>query len=128
MQIIRFASSILYKMLRSKRFLAGSVLKLMNIQVSLLSVHQFKYNTVGPICMWTMPDFVSGKCLWKRLLLKEYSIYKYSNLFSLQVNMRLKWVMENNAEAARLAREGQLLFGTLDTWLIYKLSGGKVGC
>ncbi|KAK4288770.1 hypothetical protein Pmani_038223 [Petrolisthes manimaculis] len=74
MKLIRFGSSILYKILRSKRFLAGSVLKLMNIQV----------------------------------------------------NMRLKWVLENNTEAARLAREGLLMFGTLDTWIIHKLSKGKI--
>ncbi|KAK4294817.1 hypothetical protein Pmani_032575 [Petrolisthes manimaculis] len=50
------------------------------------------------------------------------SVLKLRNI---QVNMRLKWVLNNNAEAARLAREGQLLFGTLDTWLIHKLYKGK---
>ena len=39
------------------------------------------------------------------------------------VQMRLKWVMENIAAAKSLHDERNLCFGTLDTWLIYKLTG-----
>ncbi|MFP3916533.1 glycerol kinase GlpK [Lysinibacillus telephonicus] len=38
---------------------------------------------------------------------------------------KVKWIL-NQVEGARdLAVEGKLLFGTIDTWLIWKLSGGK---
>ncbi len=39
---------------------------------------------------------------------------------------KLRWVLENVPGARQKAREGQLLFGTVDSWLIWKLSGGKV--
>ncbi|KAK7070653.1 putative glycerol kinase 5 [Halocaridina rubra] len=71
---LRFGSSILYNILRQKRYLAASVLKFMNIQVTL----------------------------------------------------RLKWVFENIKRVKDLASQGQVMFGTIDTWLVYKLSGGKV--
>lgn len=74
MKTLRFGSSLLYLFLRSKRYLAASVLKFMNIQV----------------------------------------------------NMRLKWVLENNEMVRHLANEGQVMFGTIDTWLVYRLTEGKV--
>ncbi|XP_071518748.1 glycerol kinase 5 isoform X2 [Panulirus ornatus] len=74
MKMIRFVSSILYRILRSKRYLAASVLTFMNIQV----------------------------------------------------NMRLKWVLENDQRVRELARKGHVMFGTIDTWLIYKLTEGKI--
>ncbi len=39
---------------------------------------------------------------------------------------KLRWVLENVPGARQKAREGQLLFGTVDSWLIWKLSGGKL--
>ncbi|XP_047468495.1 putative glycerol kinase 5 [Penaeus chinensis] len=74
MKGIRFVSSLLYKILRKKRYMAASVLRFMNIQV----------------------------------------------------NMRLKWVLENNERVKKLVQEGNLMFGTIDCWLIYKLSEGKI--
>ncbi|XP_069993335.1 glycerol kinase 5 isoform X3 [Penaeus vannamei] len=74
MKGIRFVGSILYKILRRKRYMAASVLRFMNIQV----------------------------------------------------NMRLKWVLENNEQVKKLVREGNVMFGTIDCWLIYKLSEGKI--
>lgn len=38
---------------------------------------------------------------------------------------KLKWILDNVAGARELAEEGKLLFGTIDTWLIWKLSGGR---
>ena len=40
--------------------------------------------------------------------------------------MRLKWVLENNEMVRHLANEGHVMFGTIDTWLVYKLTEGKV--
>jgi glycerol kinase len=39
---------------------------------------------------------------------------------------KVKWILDNVAGARDKAEDGQLLFGTIDTWLIWKLSGGKV--
>lgn len=39
---------------------------------------------------------------------------------------KIKWILDNVNGARKLADEGNLMFGTIDTWLIYKLTGGKV--
>ena len=38
---------------------------------------------------------------------------------------KIKWLLAENAEARRLAGEGRLAIGTIDTWLVWKLSGGR---
>lgn len=38
---------------------------------------------------------------------------------------KVKWILDNVDGAREKAEKGELLFGTIDTWLIYKLSGGK---
>jgi glycerol kinase len=37
---------------------------------------------------------------------------------------KVKWILDNVEGARQKAEEGKLLFGTIDTWLIWKLSGG----
>lgn len=39
---------------------------------------------------------------------------------------KLKWILDNVTGAREKAREGRLLFGTVETWLIWKMTGGKV--
>ena len=39
---------------------------------------------------------------------------------------KIKWILDNIPGARRKAENGGLLFGTVDTWLIWKLSGGKI--
>ena len=39
---------------------------------------------------------------------------------------KLRWILHNVAGANDLAKNGKLCFGTVDTWLIYKLTKGKV--
>lgn len=39
---------------------------------------------------------------------------------------KLRWILENVPGARERAEKGELLFGTIDTWLIWKLSGGKI--
>ena len=39
---------------------------------------------------------------------------------------KIKWILENVAGARELADEGKLLFGTVETWLIWKLTKGAV--
>lgn len=39
---------------------------------------------------------------------------------------KIKWILDNVEGARQKAKEGKLLFGTVDTWLIWKLTGGRV--
>lgn len=39
---------------------------------------------------------------------------------------KLRWILENVPGVRARAEQGELLFGTVETWLIWKLSGGKV--
>ena len=39
---------------------------------------------------------------------------------------KLKWILDHVEGARERAERGELLFGTVDTWLIWKLTGGKV--
>lgn len=39
---------------------------------------------------------------------------------------KIKWILDNVEGARELAEEGNLLFGTVDTWLIWNLTGGNV--
>lgn len=38
---------------------------------------------------------------------------------------KVKWILDHVDGAREKAENGKLLFGTIDTWLVYKLSGGK---
>ena len=39
---------------------------------------------------------------------------------------KLKWILDNVEGAKEKAKKGDLLFGTIDTWLIWNLTGGKI--
>ena len=39
---------------------------------------------------------------------------------------KIKWLLDNVPGARKRAEAGKLLFGTIDTWLIWKLTGGRV--
>ncbi|XP_038121855.1 putative glycerol kinase 5 [Culex quinquefasciatus] len=72
LRALKFGATVLHFFTRSKRFLAGSVLKMMNPQVTL----------------------------------------------------RLAWVLENNVDLQRDVKEGTVLYGTIDSWLLYRLRQG----
>lgn len=38
---------------------------------------------------------------------------------------KVKWILDHVEGARERAERGELLFGTIDTWLIWKLSGGR---
>lgn len=38
---------------------------------------------------------------------------------------KVKWILDNVTGAREKAEAGKLLFGTIDSWLVWKLSGGK---
>ena len=39
---------------------------------------------------------------------------------------KIKWILDNVEGAREKAEKGELLFGTVETWLIWKLTGGRV--
>ena len=39
---------------------------------------------------------------------------------------KMRWILENVPQARKLADQGKLCFGTVDSWLIWKLTGGRV--
>lgn len=39
---------------------------------------------------------------------------------------KIKWILDNVEGAREQAENGELLFGTVDTWLVYKLSGEQI--
>ena len=64
--------------------------------------------------------------------LKEKGLEEYiSNTTGLKIDAyfsatKIKWILDNVEGARQKAEKGDLLFGTVDTWLIWKLSGGKI--
>jgi glycerol kinase len=39
---------------------------------------------------------------------------------------KINWILDNVAGARELAAQGQLCFGTIDTWILWNLTGGQV--
>jgi glycerol kinase len=39
---------------------------------------------------------------------------------------KLKWILDNVSGARAKADKGELAFGTIDSWLVWKLSGGNI--
>lgn len=39
---------------------------------------------------------------------------------------KVRWILDRYPEIRRRAEAGEILFGTVDTWLLWKLTGGKV--
>ena len=43
----------------------------------------------------------------------------------MHTSAKVKWILDNVEGAREKAENGDLLFGTIDSWLVWKLSGGK---
>ncbi|KAL4228636.1 Glycerol kinase 3 [Mactra antiquata] len=41
--------------------------------------------------------------------------------------VKLRWLLDNSEKVATAAAEGRCLFGTVDSWLLWNLTGGKEG-
>jgi len=39
---------------------------------------------------------------------------------------KIRWILDNVKDARKLAEEGQLVFGTIDTWLVWNLTRGQL--
>ncbi|XP_075216468.1 glycerol kinase 5 [Lycorma delicatula] len=67
-----------------------------------------------------------SRCLYTLTRRKRYlagSVIKFMNA---QVTLRLLWVIQHIPEVKNALDKGELMFGTVDSWLLYKLSGGKL--
>ncbi len=66
----------------------------------------------------------------KQLIADGYEAY-IANTTGLKIDAyfsgtKIKWLLDNVEGARESAERGDLLFGTVDTWLMWKLSGGKI--
>ena len=59
----------------------------------------------------------------KKELIKEKTGLILDPYFS---GTKIRWILENVQGAREKAERGELLFGTIETWLIWNLTGGKV--
>ena len=48
-------------------------------------------------------------------------------LASYFAGLKLRWLLDNVKGARKKARDGDVVFGTIDTWLVWNLTGGKDG-
>ncbi len=54
---------------------------------------------------------------------KHLEIRTGLNFRSVFCRYKVKWILDNVEGAREKAENGDLLFGTIDTWLVWKLSG-----
>ena len=62
-------------------------------------------------------------------LAKSGGLYRFQKITGLPLatyfsGPKIKWILESRPDIAALAKEGYVLFGTIDTWLIWNLTGG----
>ena len=69
-----------------------------------------------PICEALREDGMEG-------YIKRKTGLRLDPLFSAT---KIKWILDNVDGVREKAEEGELLFGTTETWIIWKLTGGKV--
>lgn len=55
-------------------------------------------------------------------IIKEKTGLKVDPYFSAS---KIRWILDNIENGQERAEKGELLFGTVDSWLVYKLTGGK---
>lgn len=84
--------------------------------------------TGHPVC-----DAIVWQCARAEMICQEFGgaekeyIAKYTGipLSPYFPAAKMAWILRNCGEAQRLAKEGLLLAGTVDSWLLYKLTGGR---
>ncbi len=86
--------------------------------------------TGKPICpaiVWQCRRTAAQCAEWKRQGLEEEIRARTGLLLDPYFSAsKLSWILENVANARARAERGELLFGTVDSWLIYQLTGGRV--
>lgn len=71
-------------------------------------------------------QFIS-RCLYWITGNVYFALIATARLMNAQVTFRLLWIL-NNLPALRDADKRNVMFGTVDTWLLYKLTGGEIYC
>lgn len=81
------------------------------------------YNAIGWQCRRTAP--IADALVHEGMdqTIREKTGLKPDAYFS---STKVKWILDNVSGAREAAAAGQLMFGTIDTWLIYNLTGGMV--
>ncbi|XP_028403116.1 putative glycerol kinase 5 [Dendronephthya gigantea] len=67
---------------------------------------------------------ISARALHLLSRRKQFLAASVINFSTQHVSTRLHWVIKNHKEAMKKVGEGSLLFATLDTWLLWKLTKG----
>lgn len=87
-------------------------------------------NTSQPVCnaiVWQCRR-TADRCLelknqgWSKIV-QEKTGLKLDAYFSAT---KIQWILDNIDGAREKAEKGELLFGTIETWLIWKLTGGRI--
>ena len=81
------------------------------------------YNAIVWQCRRTAPMCEQLKAEGLGEYIKEHTGLIIDAYFS---GTKIKWILDNVEGARELAEEGNLLFGTIDTWLIWNLTNGRV--
>ncbi len=79
------------------------------------------YNAIVWQSRQTVPICDEIKALGKESLFREKTGLVVDAYFS---GTKVKWILDHVEGAREKAAKGDLLFGTIDTWLVWKLSGG----
>ncbi|XP_069583986.1 glycerol kinase 5 isoform X1 [Ranitomeya imitator] len=71
---------------------------------------------------------VHGSCKFLHFFTrrKRFLAASLINFTTQHVSLRLVWVLQNIPEVRQAAEENNCCFGTIDTWLLYKLTKGSV--
>lgn len=81
------------------------------------------YNAIVWQCRRTAPMCEELKAQGLGPYIQEHTGLVIDAYFS---GTKIKWILDNVEGARQLAEEGNLLFGTIDTWLIWNLTAGRV--
>ncbi|XP_067003206.1 putative glycerol kinase 5 isoform X2 [Anabrus simplex] len=68
----------------------------------------------------------TARCLYTATRSKRFLAASVLKLMNSQVTVRLMWALQNIADLKEAASKDLAMFGTVDTWLLYRLSGGKL--
>ncbi len=81
------------------------------------------YNAIVWQCRRTAPLCKELKAQGFEDYIKNTTGLKIDAYFSAS---KIKWILDNVDGAREAANRGELIFGTIDTWLMWKLSNGKI--
>ncbi len=81
------------------------------------------YNAIVWQCRRTAPYCEKLSAEGHANLIKEKTGLVIDPYFSAS---KVKWILDNVEGARQKAQKGEICFGTIDTWLIWNLTGGKV--